>query len=259
MSTWSVIAAKDHLRWIGAFASLGMCAASAVAFAVLRPDCMVVEQVEFEGVHHAGPAALRHLSEIRSGVTIWSVDLDAASRGVERHPWVRSARAFRQWPDTVRVVVEERVPVALLHYDELYYVDAQGVPFLSGDLPDLDYPNLTGISPDLEQRHPGLPQLAVADALGLLASLDERDLVPRAGVSEVHFSETRGFTVHAGTSRLLFALEHRDRQLDRLSALIERDAVDLQQPTWVDLGPAEVAIVRPLPERLRPVALVDGA
>jgi hypothetical protein len=233
-------------RWIGAFAMFGLCAATAMTLLLVRPDCMVVERVTFEGSTHAGPAALRHLSEIRSGATIWSIDLDASARGVERHPWVRSARAFRQWPDGVVVVIEEHVPVAVLHYDQLYYVDKHGLPFLGGQLPDLDFPNLTGISTALELRHPGLPDLVVRDALALMAALEDRELLVHDDISEVAFSETRGFTVHVGQSRVLFGLDDRERQLDRLVKLVDRAAVDLLQPTWVDLGPAEVAIVRPL-------------
>src|SRR5690606_17800282 len=108
-----------------------------VTFGVTRPDCMLVERVVFEGRARAGEAALRHLADLPNGTTIWSVDLDAVARGVERHPWVRSARAVREWPDRVVVHVEEYEPVALLHYDRTYYVDRDGTPFLADATGDL--------------------------------------------------------------------------------------------------------------------------
>lgn len=246
MSLWSTIRHLVWSPWVSASLAFGFVGTAAACALLVRPDLMLVEQVAFEGVRHARPGALRHLTDIRNGTTIWSIDLEAAARGVERHPWVRSARASRQWPDTVTVEVEEYVPVAILHYDDLYYVDADGLPFLRGNLPDLDFPNLTGIEPSLERRHPGLPGLATRDALALLSDLDERGLAGAGVVSEIAFSETRGFTVHIGPSRVLLGLEDIDGQLDRLSTLVERGEVDLSEPTWVDLAPASVAIVRPL-------------
>ena len=236
--------------WIRASVTLGLSATAAVGFVSIRPDCMVVEQVHFEGAHHAGPGALRHLADLRNGTTIWSVDLEALSRGVERHPWVRSARAFRSWPTDVVVVVEEHEPAAILHYDAMYYVNQEGVPFLRGDLPDLDHPHLTGLDPKLERQHPGLPGLVVRDALELISGLEQAGLASRDTISEVAFSDTRGFTVHTGSSRILFGLDGLDTQIERLEALVDRGAVDLEAPTWVDLGPANVAIVRPLQSQL---------
>ena len=41
------------------------------------------------------------------GRNIFAVDLAAAARGMEHHPWIASARVARDLPETLRVVVEE--------------------------------------------------------------------------------------------------------------------------------------------------------
>lgn len=225
---------------------VAMTATAVGGFLLVRPDCMMVEHIVFDGAHHAGPGALRHLAELQNGTTLWSADLEDVATGVERHPWVRSARVSRQWPDTLVVQVEERVPVAVLHYDDIYYVDAEGVPFLRGELPSYDFPNLTGIDPGMERRHPSLPNLVVRDALALIQALDGRGLAHVDTISEVSFSQTRGFTVHVEQSRVLFGLSDTDKQLDRLAMLVSRGQVELSNRLWVDLGPSTVAIVRPL-------------
>lgn len=217
-----------------------------VAFVVARPDCMLVERVVFEGRARAGEAALRHLADIPNGTTIWTVDLEAAARGVERHPWVRRARAVREWPDRVVVEIEEYEPVALLHYDRTYYVDRDGTPFLADATGDLDYPSITGIGPDLERAHPDLPRLAVRDALRLIDALDARGLLTRDRISEVAFSRTRGFTVHGPGARFAFGVDDLERKLDRLERLVAEGQVDPSAPLMVDLAPETVAIVRPL-------------
>ena len=81
---------------------------------------------------------------------------------------------------------------------------------------------------------------------GLLERLEARGLTTEP-VSEVAFSPSRGFTVHHGQARLVFGHGELPRQLDRLERLVREEALDLAGPTWVDLAPSTVAIVRPLP------------
>jgi len=178
---------------------------------------------------------------------MWGVDLHRAVRGAQEHPWVKSAKAWRQLPDTVVVKVEEYQPVALLQRDGLYYVDRSGAVFLEARTDDLDYPVITGIDDTLARAHPDLPKLVLRDALWLLDTLDTRGLVPRSGVSEVAFQRTRGFTVHLQSrAELRFGLAGLERQIDRLERLRQK-GVDLGKPILVDLAPATVAIVRPIP------------
>lgn len=226
----------------------------------LRPDRLYVEHVVFEGADRAAPGELRHLSDLANGTTMWDVDLDVVAAGVARHPWVRAARAERRWPATVVVQVEEHEPAALLAFEGgLFYVDADGTPFLRASADDLDHPVITGIDPELGVRHPALPRLAARDALWVLEALDERALLPRDRVSEVAFHPLRGYTIRlsggtaeAPASEVLFSVGAYERQLARLAALLDR-GVDLTGSVHVDLGPERVAIVRPV-DRAVPAA-----
>lgn len=220
-------------------------AAVGAGFVGTRPDLVLVERVEFVGAENADIRSLRHLAGIQNGTTMWEVDLGAARLAVLDHPWVRRASVDRVWPDTVRITIEERTPVALLDYGGMYYVDEVGVPFLQASTTDLDYPTITGIDPALEGKHPDLPRLAVRDALGLLRSLSDRKLADAGAISQIDFSPVRGYTVTVGRSRVVFGLEGIPRQLDRL-ALLQKQGLDLTKPTFVDLAPDTVAIVRPL-------------
>lgn len=224
----------------------------ALAWLVVRPDQLYVERVVFEGQVRATPAELRHLADLRNGTTIWGVDLDRITAGVQRHPWVERVEAERRLPNTVVVRVEEYAPVALLSFDDgLYYIDDSGVPFLKADSADLDHPVLTGIDAALERAHPELPRLVIRDALWLLDEIDARKLLSRDRVSEVAFHRTHGFTIRTvgahgehHTAEVLMALSDYERQLRRLAALLDR-GVDLTESLHVDLAPERVAIVRP--------------
>ena len=218
----------------------------ALGWLIVRPDTLLVEHIRFEGIGRAKPEALRHLSDVSNGTTMFGVDVGAVRAGIERHPWVKGASVRREWPDTVVVEVEEYQPVALLRTDRLAYLDAAGEAFLAAQPDNLDYPVISGLTPDLAQAHPDLPALVVREALSLLQDLETRGLVARDDVSEVAFSRSRGFVVHTtGGAEMMFALERRDEQLKRLAVLLQR-GVRTDLPMLIDLAPERIAIVRPL-------------
>ncbi len=233
--------------------ALGCVALITAMTVVVRPDQLYVERIEFVGASRAQAAELRHLADVKNGVTVWGVDLEKISQGVQRHPWVSSVRAERRLPGTVVVRVEEHVPVALLAWgSELYYVDASGRPFLRAHTHDLDYPVLTGVGPQLELTHPELPRLVLHDALWLMGELDARGILTRDRISEIGFSKTRGFTIQTTgavpgrpSARVLVGFGGYERQLRHLSAL-QQQGVDLSEPLQVDVAPETVAIVRPV-------------
>ncbi|HMV69980.1 MAG TPA: FtsQ-type POTRA domain-containing protein, partial [Myxococcota bacterium] len=231
---------------------LGVASVATLGWAVLRPDLMYVERIEFVGNVRATDAELRHLSDLRNGVTIWDVDLATLSERVQRHPWVAEVTAERHLPGSVVVKVQEHAPVALLAFgDRLLYVDEQGRPFLEARSDDLNHPIISGIDPALEGLHPELPRLALRDALWLLQELDARAILPLDHVSEIRFHRTRGFVLQTAgsvrggaTAEVLIGLGDYERQLRHLAALVDR-GVDLTRPLHVDVAPESVAIVRP--------------
>ena len=211
---------------------------------VLRPDLMVVEHIQFDGHSRAGAIELRHLSEFRNGTTMFGVDAESIVRSIERHPWVKEASAELQWPGTLRVEILEYEPVALVHYDRLYYVDGAGAVILRASDEDLDYPVFTGMGQALEGVHPDLPGVVLRDATWLLQSLVADGSLVAADISEIHFSRERGFTVHAERSQIVFGVEQLERRIQRLGLMLEH-GLKLGQPLVVDLASDSVAIVRP--------------
>lgn len=240
------------LRVLGLLGAVAVVSFGLTVVGALRPDQMLVEHVAIEGALETGEGELRHLIDLRNGTRMWQVDTVRVAALAEAHPWVRHAEARLDWPDTVTLVVEERRAVAVLHRDRALYVDDEGTPFLTATSDRLDLPHLTGFTDDLDALHPQLPGLAVRDALWLLARLESRGLATEP-VSEIAFSPARGFTVHHGQARLVFGHGELPRQLDRLERLVREEGLDPAGPTWVDLAPATVAIVRPLP------ATVEGS
>lgn len=222
-------------------------------FGITLPGRLLVDQVVFEGQHRSTVSELRHLSDLRNGITYFQVDPQKISEGILKHPWVERAQVSKSLPGTVNIKVEEYTPVALLAFEgELHYVDAKGTVFMKANSSDLNYPVISGVDAALESSHPRLPMAVVQDALWFLNGLAERDVVQPEEVSEVRYVRSRGFTVQltGATSEqpatsILFGYGNYERQMEHLVQLIER-GVDLKAGLHIDVAPPSVALVRPL-------------
>jgi cell division protein FtsQ len=72
-----------------------------------------VDRVEVKGVQQTSLAAVSNIVDER-GKPMITVDRFALAHRVERLPWVDRAEVTRKWPNVVRVVVVERVPVGVI-------------------------------------------------------------------------------------------------------------------------------------------------
>ncbi len=201
---------------------------------------------------HSSSAELRHLANVRSGQTIWSVDLGGIVQGVMRHPWVASVDASTRWPDTVVIRVTEHRPVMLLQQGGLYYVNEAGELFKRARGSDLDYPVLTGLEPELAQERPQLARRILREALAVLSDVDASSELSIDDLSEIRFHPQDGFTlVLRGGTRLALGFEEPVERLGRLARL-RASGLDTTEPRYIDLAPSEVALVTPLSKRTSP-------
>lgn len=82
-----------------------------LGFGISRTPLMDVDRISVTG-GGARAAEILESTGFSTGMPMLSLDLGAAERSVASLPWVRSARVWRDWPGTVRITVEPRVPVA---------------------------------------------------------------------------------------------------------------------------------------------------
>ena len=91
---------------------------------------LAVKGVEVDGLHRLGPQEVRAAAGVPDGEPLATVDLDRIRSRVEAMAPVRSADVTREWPDKVRIDVQERVAVAVVDIGgQLRGMDDAGVVF----------------------------------------------------------------------------------------------------------------------------------
>jgi cell division protein FtsQ len=124
----------DGLRWgrfliwlgIGVFGMVGTLFAwrQTEEFLIKDDRFRVPEAEEFagkspnlvvEGIHYASPSQIRHVFASDFGRSLYLVPLQARRQQLLAIDWVEEATVSKIWPNTLRVQIRERVPVAFIH------------------------------------------------------------------------------------------------------------------------------------------------
>lgn len=233
---------RHHLAVVsGVLLVLGTIAASPHLFGraqvAVREAPFLLEKVHTRGLDRvpAGEIAARVASA--PGTPLVDLDTGAIEARLESHPWIAAANVARQPPGTLRIHVEEHVPLAVTPLSGTgapHVVNQAGVPFAPAAGDDVD--RLVAIVLDPPPvRDESDPRLV--EALRIAASLRARGLaVPRQlrlGLPRRDQSaelRLRGFAPAVWIDRV-----RHDEQLDRLATLLTASLAAASEATVIDL------------------------
>jgi cell division protein FtsQ len=134
------------------------------AWLVLFSSVLAVDGVEVSGADTLSAEDVRAAADVPDGEPLARIDLDAIRARVQALAVVKSADVTRQWPDRVRIEIEERVAVAVVDIGgRLRGMDASGVLFRDYRTAPADLPRVRTAS---DTRADALEEAAtVASAL----------------------------------------------------------------------------------------------
>jgi cell division protein FtsQ len=99
-------------------------------YAVWFSSWLDVEEVDVSGAQSVSADVVRERAGIDPGTPLARVDLARAESRIRSLAIVKDAAVSRQWPDTVRIDIEERVAIAVVEIGgRLRGMDADGVVF----------------------------------------------------------------------------------------------------------------------------------
>jgi cell division protein FtsQ len=93
---------------------------------VMASERLKVGRVEVRGSRFLSEGEVREMLGPAVGENILSLDIDALKARLRASPWVADASVGRTLPDTLRVEIRERVPLALAECERLYLMDGDG-------------------------------------------------------------------------------------------------------------------------------------
>lgn len=93
---------------------------------VMASERLKVERVDVRGSRFLSEGEVRELLGPAVGENILGVDIESLKARLRASPWVADATVSRTLPDTLRVDIRERLPLALAELERLYLMDGTG-------------------------------------------------------------------------------------------------------------------------------------
>ena len=146
-----------------------------------------VRKIEIAGAKHTPRPALDAITKQYVGANLFRIDIARVQRDLGSLAWVRRIDIEKKLPDTLRIGVVERTPVALVtHGARVDYVDAEGVDFaeLAPAVGDSDLPLIDGAR-----------GTELARTVAFLTELQTRDKEVYSRISEVRPVAPNGFAL----------------------------------------------------------------
>jgi cell division protein FtsQ len=229
----------------------------AAAFAVMgilvwrhvQSSRFAVQTIEVQGAVHTPRAAIDAVAQQYVGLNLFQIDIARVQRDLGGLPWVSRIDIEKKLPDTLRIKIAERSPVALVRDgDRLLYVDDHGVGFaeLSPAVGDDDLPLVSEAHGEELVR-----------SVALLRTLRTSDPQIYARISEIRPIAPRGFALFdRHLNAFVYANAEASAKWRSLYAVLE--AEHGQKIQYADLRFADRLVIKPVPQPVTQTVTEQG-
>ncbi len=199
-----------------------------------------VKHIDVSGVVHTARADLDAVMSAYAGVNLFKIDIARVQAAIRAIPWVSRVEVEKKLPDTLRILIVERTPAALVRIgSELRYADENGVPFapLSPSVGDPDLPLIVASDPaDLRRCTELVRDLRQRDPLLYSRISEVRPLPPNAFAL---FDRDLGTVVYANANDL-------SEKWRTLHAVAEAERFGRSAIQYADLRFADRIVLKPV-------------
>ena len=211
---------------------------------LLSSPYMRLENVQITGVEEKIRAELREIHNLDADQSLLGINLNKLSREMKTHPWIRSVRLERRFPNTLIVEAEKQEPLALVVMEQMHYINRYGEKFKKvGKQESVDFPVITGIPKDDKKAREFLKN--TAHVMGIL----EVEAKPWSltQVSEIHVRNSDEMSLYFNhlKAEVRFKWRHLAGKIDGLRKVSQHLAKTgkIEQVNRIDLNYGDGAVV----------------
>ena len=206
-----------------------------------------VRNIEIAGAVHTSKTELNAATARYVGMNLFKIDIAQVQHDLRSLPWISRIEIEKKLPDTLRMVVTERKPVALAQLgNELRYVDEQGTPF-AGLNPVAGDPDLPLIVSTCGMRIVSGACPDMVRSVALLRTLATRDPEIYSRISEVRPIAPAGFELYDRDlgAMVLTNAEDVSAKWRSLYAIVKAERLSRGAIAYADLRFADRIVVKP--------------
>lgn len=162
-------------------------------------------KIEVSGVSILSVADVRKIAGIKPGVSLLEMDTDQIQARLEKEPFVMAAVVSLEFPNRLKIMIRERVPVCYLNSGALWLIDQKGIILpIPKERLTTNLPIITGFEADSARCRAGqpAPNPQMLKALNLIEMAALKTNALYAEISEVYAWKNGEFiiyTVNGGT------------------------------------------------------------
>jgi len=216
---------------------------------VTGSQLFVLKEIELQGAKRAAPKELLRVLEPYKSKNLWQLDLQIIREAIEKNPWVFEADVSRVLPDSLRVTVHEREPVAPWHSPQgaIVWVDRE-----ARSLGELDFNQVQNVPPIINGLEEGTGEDVKAANQRrmevyqlLLNELDQNGAKLSEQIDEVDLKEVQAVRFHLlkrNVSVMVGDTEYRSRLEIALKVLDAIERKDLSALGFYKIADAQRVI-----------------
>lgn len=207
--------------WLGGVGLVLAAVAGGVGWLLSTPR-LAIRAVEVEGAVRVPPAQIIAAAGIAPGTNLLRADPGAARARLEAMAEIRRAEVVREFPDRVRILVEERRPFTLVHAGRLHWLDEEArLLWEAREAVHPSVPVISGLSEEDLASLRSAPGPRARAAIALVRALVRSGSPLAAEISEIDMSRREGpvlYTVDGIEVRL--GSEQWEERLARLEGVL---------------------------------------
>jgi cell division protein FtsQ len=200
-----------------------------------------VRHIEVAGAVHTPRRAVDEITRRYVGLNLFQIDIARVQRDLGSLPWIQRISIEKKIPDTLRINVVERTPVAIVRDAEgwLQYVDGSGVVLteLSPSIGDDDLPMITNAAGDELTR-----------TVQFVRDVKRADAALYSRMAEVRPVAPRGFAVFDRELATTIYVDSDDAAAKwrSLYAVVQGEKLGAGAVEYADLRFADRIVLKPL-------------